>query len=295
MKSLIVNVFRGFCMALADSVPGVSGGTVAFILGFYDKFINSLNDLFSNDGNKKESIKFLIKLGIGWIIGMALATVILSKVFESHIYVVSYLFVGFILFAIPLIIKDDMKLLKGNYKHLIFTVIGIVVVSLLTYLNQKTINSIDISVSSLNIGLCIYTFVAGMVAISAMVLPGISGSTLLLIFGLYLPIINGIKETLHLNLEFVPILFIFGLGVIAGIFLVIRLVKKALEKYRSQTIYTIIGLMIGSVYAIIMGPTSLSAPKSPLSFATFSLIAFIVGGVVVFLMEYIKNKIGNED
>lgn len=295
MKSLIVNVFRGFCMALADSVPGVSGGTVAFILGFYDKFINSLNDLFSKDGNKKESIKFLIKLGIGWIIGMALATVILSKVFESHIYVVSSLFVGFILFAIPLIIKDDLKLLKGNYKHLIFTVIGIVVVSLLTYLNQKTINSIDISVSSLNIGLCIYTFVAGMVAISAMVLPGISGSTLLLIFGLYLPIINGIKETLHLNLEFVPILFIFGLGIIAGIFLVIRLVKKALEKYRSKTIYTIIGLMIGSVYAIIMGPTSLSTPKSPLSFATFSLIAFIVGGVVVFLMEYIKNKIGNED
>ena len=228
MKSLIVNVFRGFCMALADSVPGVSGGTVAFILGFYDKFINSLNDLFSKDGNKKESIKFLIKLGIGWIIGMALATVILSKVFESHIYVVSSLFVGFILFAIPLIIKDDLKLLKGNYKHLIFTVIGIVVVSLLTYLNQKTINSIDISVSSLNIGLCIYTFVAGMVAISAMVLPGISGSTLLLIFGLYLPIINGTKETLHLNLEFVPILFIFGLGIIAGIFLVIRLVKKAL-------------------------------------------------------------------
>ena len=295
MKSLIVNAFRGFCMALADSVPGVSGGTVAFILGFYDKFINSLNDLFSKDGNKKEAIKFLIKLGIGWIIGMALATIILSKVFESHIYVVSSLFVGFILFAIPLIIKDDLKLLKGNYKHLIFTVIGIVVVSLLTYLNQKTINSIDISVSSLNIGLCIYTFVAGMVAISAMVLPGISGSTLLLIFGLYLPIINGIKETLHLNLEFVPILFIFGLGVIAGIFLVIRLVKKALEKYRSQTIYTIIGLMIGSVYAIIMGPTSLSAPKSPLSFATFSVIAFIVGGVVVFLMEYIKNKIGNED
>ena len=295
MKSLIVNAFRGFCMALADSVPGVSGGTVAFILGFYDKFINSLNDLFSKDGNKKEAIKFLIKLGLGWVIGMALATIILSKVFESHIYVVSSLFVGFILFAIPLIIKDDLKLLKGNYKHLIFTVIGIIVVSLLTYLNQKTIRSIDISVSSLNIGLCIYTFVAGMVAISAMVLPGISGSTLLLIFGLYLPIINGIKETLHLNLEFVPILFIFGLGVIAGIFLVIRLVKKALEKYRSQTIYTIIGLMIGSVYAIIMGPTSLSTPKSPLSFGTFSVIAFIVGGIVVFLMEYIKNKIGNED
>lgn len=295
MKSFIVNGFRGFCMSLADSVPGVSGGTVAFILGFYDKFINSLNNLFSKDGDKKSAIKFLVKLGIGWIIGMCLATLILSKVFETHIYIVSSLFVGFILFAIPLIVKDDIKILKGNYKHLVFTLIGIVVVSLLTYFNPSSSSSLDVSVSSLNIGLCLYTFVAGMVAISAMVLPGISGSTLLLIFGLYLPIINGIKETLHMNFEFVPILFIFGLGVIAGIFLVIRLVKKALEKYRSQTIYTIIGLMIGSIYAIFMGPTSLSVPKAPLSFSTFSIIAFIIGGVVVLLMEYVKNKLGNEE
>lgn len=295
MKSFIVNGFRGFCMSLADSVPGVSGGTVAFILGFYDKFINSLNDLFSKDGDKKSAIKFLVKLGIGWVVGMCLATLILSKVFETHIYIVSSLFVGFILFAIPLIVKDDIKILKGNYKHLVFTLIGIVVVSLLTSFNPSASSSLDISTSSLNIGLCLYTFVAGMVAISAMVLPGISGSTLLLIFGLYLPIINGIKETLHMNFEFVPILLIFGLGVIAGIFIVIGLVKKALEKYRSQTIYTIIGLMIGSIYAIFMGPTSLSVPKAPLSFGTFSIIAFIVGGVIVLLMEYVKNKLGNEE
>ena len=295
MKSFIVNGFRGFCMSLADSVPGVSGGTVAFILGFYDKFINSLNDLFSKDGDKKSAINFLVKLGIGWVIGMCLATLILSKVFETHIYIVSSLFVGFILFAIPLIVKDDIKILKGNYKHLVFTLIGIVVVSLLTSFNPSASSSLDISTSSLNIGLCLYTFVAGMVAISAMVLPGISGSTLLLIFGLYLPIINGIKETLHMNFEFVPILLIFGLGVIAGIFIVIGLVKKALEKYRSQTIYTIIGLMIGSIYAIFMGPTSLSVPKAPLSFGTFSIIAFIVGGVIVLLMEYVKNKLGNEE
>lgn len=295
MKSFIVNGFRGFCMSLADSVPGVSGGTVAFILGFYDKFINSLNDLFSKDGDKKNAINFLVKLGIGWVVGMCLATLILSKVFETHIYIVSSLFVGFILFAIPLIVKDDIKILKGNYKHLVFTLIGIVVVSLLTSFNPSASSSLDISASSLNIGLCLYTFVAGMVAISAMVLPGISGSTLLLIFGLYLPIINGIKETLHMNFEFVPILLIFGLGVIAGIFIVIGLVKKALEKYRSQTIYTIIGLMIGSIYAIFMGPTSLSDPKAPLSFGTFSIIAFIVGGVIVLLMEYVKNKLGNEE
>lgn len=288
----IINAFRGFCMALADSVPGVSGGSIAFILGFYDKFITSLNDLFSRDGDKKSAIIFLVKLGIGWVIGMCLATIVLTKVFEENIYVVSSLFVGFILFSIPLIIKDDKNVLKGNYKHLIYTFIGIAVVSLLTYFNPTSSSNLDISVSSLNIGICIYTFFAGMIAISAMVLPGISGSTLLLIFGLYLPIINGINATLHFNFEFVPILFIFALGVVTGIFLVIRLVKKALFNYKSQTIYTIIGLMLGSIYAIFMGPTSLSVPKEALSLSNFSFIFFILGGVIVFLLEFVKNKIG---
>ena len=67
----VVNIFYGFCMALADSVPGVSGGTIAFILGFYDRFIKSLDKLvYGNKQDKKEAIKFLIKIGIGWLIGM---------------------------------------------------------------------------------------------------------------------------------------------------------------------------------------------------------------------------------
>ena len=66
-------------MALADSVPGVSGGTVAFVLGFYDKFINLLNTLISRKGDKKEAIKFLVKLGIGWVIGMAIALIIKAQ------------------------------------------------------------------------------------------------------------------------------------------------------------------------------------------------------------------------
>lgn len=285
----IINGFWGFCMALADSVPGVSGGTVAFILGFYDKFIDSLNTLISKGGDKKDAIKFLLKLGIGWAIGMCLATLILSSIFDKHIYVISSVFLGFIVFAIPVIIRDEKKILKGKFINLIFTFIGILVVVLLSYFNPSGSSSLDISLSGLSFGLCLYTFLAGMIAISAMVLPGISGSTILLIFGLYMPIINGIKETLHFNFEYVPILFIFGIGVIMGIVLVIRLVKKALLKYRSQTIYTVIGLMIGSLYAIVMGPVSLD--KSALSFNTFSILGFLLGGVIIFLLEFIKVKI----
>ena len=100
----LLNLFRGFCMALADCVPGVSGGTIAFILGFYDKFITSLDNLFTGTKSERiEALKFLIKIGIGWGIGAILGVLVLTSVFESHIYAVSSLFLGFIVFSIPLI------------------------------------------------------------------------------------------------------------------------------------------------------------------------------------------------
>ena len=281
-------------MALADSVPGVSGGTVAFILGYYEKFINSLNALVSKDSDKKEALKFLGKLGVGWAIGLILASLVLSSVFETHIYAISSLFIGFILFAIPSIIKEEKDTLKGKYQYLIFTAIGIAVVALLTYFNPTSGGGINVDINSLNIGICIYAFVVGMVAISAMILPGISGSTILLIFGLYIPIINSIKEVLHLQLEYLPILIVFGFGVLAGITLIIKLVKKALDKYRTQTIYTVIGLMIGSLYAIVRGPTTLKVPQEAMNFGTFNILFFIIGAVVIGAMEFAKYKLENK-
>lgn len=294
MKKFIVTALQGFCMALADSVPGVSGGTVAFILGYYEKFINSLNALVSKDSDKKEALKFLGKLGVGWAIGLILASLVLSSVFETHIYAISSLFIGFILFAIPSIIKEEKDTLKGKYQYLIFTVIGIAVVALLTYFNPTSGGGINVDINSLNIGICIYAFVVGMVAISAMILPGISGSTILLIFGLYIPIINSIKEVLHLQLEYLPILIVFGFGVLAGIALIIKLVKKALDKYRTQTIYTVIGLMIGSLYAIVMGPTTLKVPQEAMNFGTFNILFFVIGAAVIGAMEFAKYKLANK-
>lgn len=294
MKKFIVTALQGLCMALADSVPGVSGGTVAFILGYYEKFINSLNALVSKDSDKKEALKFLGKLGVGWAIGLILASLVLSSVFETHIYAISSLFIGFILFAIPSIIKEEKDTLKGKYQYLIFTAIGIAVVALLTYFNPTSGGGINVDINSLNIGICIYAFVVGMVAISAMILPGISGSTILLIFGLYIPIINSIKEVLHLQLEYLPILIVFGFGVLAGIALIIKLVKKALDKYRTQTIYTVIGLMIGSLYAIVMGPTTLKVPQEAMNFGTFNILFFIIGAAVIGAMEFAKYKLANK-
>lgn len=291
----LINGFRGFCMALADSVPGVSGGTIAFILGFYDKFVTSLNNIiFGNKKEKKEALFFLIKLGIGWIIGMLIATLILTSLFETHIYAVSSLFLGFIIFSIPLIIKEEKSCLKGKYKNIIFLILGIIIVSLITYFNPVSGGN-GINISTLNFGLAIYIFISAMIAISAMVLPGISGSTLLLIFGLYMPIMNAIKSFIHLDFGYFNVLFIFGLGVLTGIVLVIKLIKTALQKFRSQTVYMIIGLMIGSLYAIVMGPTTLEVSQSAMNLSTFNIIWFILGGIIILGLEKVKKILKQKD
>lgn len=288
IKDYIVNFFNGFMMALADSVPGVSGGTIAFLLGFYDKFINSLNYLIEKNKNHRISaIRFLFKLGIGWIIGMIASILIITSVFETHIYKVSSLFMGFILFSIPIVIKEEKEVLKGKYLNIVFTIIGVLLVLLISYYNSTQVATM--SLTNLSLSSIIYIFLVGMIAISAMILPGISGSTLLLIFGLYLPIINGIKDLLHFNFSSFGGLFIFGLGVISGILSIIKLLKKALNKYRSQTVYTIIGLMIGSIYSIIMGPTTLDNPVSAINFSNFSFIFFIIGGLFVLGLQKMKS------
>lgn len=243
---MVRQFINGICMALADSVPGVSGGTIAFILGFYDAFIGSIHDVFFARGEeRKAAIMYLLKLGVGWGIGMIAAVLVLSRAFESHIYFVSSLFLGFVT---------------------------------------------GVQLNRLSIPLAIYIFVAGMIAICAMFLPGISGSTLLLIFGLYLPVISGIREFLHLDLSHFPGLCIFGFGVITGALSVVKLIKNCLEHYRSQTMYAILGLMIGSLYAIVMGPTSLENPVEALSVSNFHIPAFLIGVGIVAGLHFAGNR-----
>ncbi|MCI5874926.1 MAG: DUF368 domain-containing protein [Roseburia sp.] len=286
----VIQFVRGFCMALADSVPGVSGGTIAFLLGFYDQFIDSIDDLISGNMEKrKKALFFLVKLGIGWVTGMVLAMLVLASVFESHIYAISSLFIGFIIFAIPIVAKEEKDTLRAKWQALPFTILGIIIVCAITYFNPVA-GGEGVNLEHLTPGLGIFVFLAGMVAISAMVLPGISGSTLLLIMGLYLPIVTAIKEILHLNLSAFPAVFIFGCGVLVGAFSVVKLIRKALENFRAQTIYLIIGLMLGSIYAVIMGPTTLDVPQPAMTLKTFNVLFFIIGAVIILGMQMLKGR-----
>lgn len=284
----ILTFIHGFCMALADSVPGVSGGTIAFLLGFYDNFVGSLDDLISGTKEKRFSaVKYLIKLGIGWAIGFGLAVLILANVFETHIYQISSLFMGFIAFAIPVVMMEEKSCLKEKISRIFFVFIGMALVSAITYFNPVGGgNGMDLS--NPNILTFVYVFVCGAIAICAMILPRISGSTLLLIFGIYLLIVTAIKDILHFNFHSLPIMIAFGLGVITGVISIIKIIRKALEKHRAATVYLIIGLMLGSLYAIVMGPTTLDTPQPALSFPTFSFVFFIIGGAVIMGMQAMK-------
>lgn len=283
---MIIDFIRGFFMALADSVPGVSGGTIAFLMGFFDKFINSLNYLMKGTKEEKiKSIKFLAKIFVGWIVGMGLAVTILANLFDKEIYKMSSLFLGFIIAAIPVMIMEEKESVKGKYKNIIWAIVGAVTVILLSSLKMGS----NLDLTHLNIVMFIYIFIAGMLAISAMVLPGISGSTILLSFGLYIPVINGVKDFLHFDFSSFTLLFALGLGILFGVATVLRLIKKLLDNHRSAIVYAIIGMMIGSLYAIVIGPTTLKVPQDAMSLKTFSIIFFIIGIVIVLAFQQVKN------
>lgn len=137
-------------------------------------------------------------------------------------------------------------------------------------------------------------FFIGMIAISAMFLPGISGSTLLLIFGAYIPVIMAVKGILTFHFSYLPCLIFFGCGVLAGTVTVVKVIRICLEKFRPQTVYAILGMMIGSLYAIAMGPTTLEIPKQPLNLNNFSLFEAIAGVVLVFGMHMIRERSGGK-
>lgn len=282
---ILINALRGLCMALADSVPGVSGGTIAFLLGFYDRFISSLDDLFHGRGQKRiAALKFLIQIGVGWTIGMGSAIIVLTRVFESHIYAVSSLFIGFILFAIPLVVQEEKETLRGQWKWLLFTVIGIVFVVAVSSFHSASDSAVQ------GVGALAYVYLGGVVAISAMILPGISGSTLLLIMGLYLPVMTAARRVMAFDMAALPTVLAFALGLCTGIVLVIRLLRYLMEHCRPQMIFLIVGLMLGSLYSVALGPTTLEPPKAALAPSNFSILFFLIGGAVILGLQAVKGS-----
>ena len=286
---MLLNLFQGFCMALADSVPGVSGGTVVFILGFYEPFLNAVHSLFGRDSAaRKAALLYLLKLGIGWGAGLIGSVLLLARLFENNIYFLNSLFFGLTLASIPCIVKAERRQILGRPQNCPFALLGLALVCGLTWFRAGSPGgALDCTaLGPLQYG---YLFLSGALAISAMVLPGISGSSLLLIMGVYLPTVNAAHALLHLDFSVLPGVLALGLGVLTGAALSVRALRAALRKQRSRMLWLILGLMLGSLASIAAGPATLEAPRAPLAPDNFSLPGFLLGVAALLGLEGLKK------
>lgn len=276
----------GFLMAIADSVPGVSGGTIAYIMKKYEELFKHINSILKLDFNK-QSITFLLKLALGWIIGFVSSIFVITSIFESHIYQISSLFLGFIIISIFIVCKQERQYL--SLKNSIFTVLGIAIVTLLVIFQNSEVITLDIN--NLNFSSYLYILIVGFVAICAMLLPGVSGSAVLMIFGVYFLVINSVHSFLTFDFSSVPVLISLGLGILLGAIIAVKAISKLFEQKRPQMIHAIIGMLIGSIIAIIYGPTAIESQNlSPLSLETFSIIFFAIGILLIAILEFCLGK-----
>lgn len=287
---MVLKLFQGFCMALADSVPGVSGGTVAFILGFYEPFLNAIHSLFGKKpAARRAAFLYLLKLGTGWAAGLILSILLLARMFESNIYFLSSIFFGLTLASVPCIVKAERRQILGKPQNCLFALLGLALVCGLTWFRAVSPSGGTLDYTALGPLQHGYLFFSGALAISAMVLPGISGSSLLLIMGVYLPTVNAVHSLLHLNLAVLPGLCVLAIGVLAGAELSVRALRSALRKQRSRMLWLILELMLGSLVSIAAGPTTLDPPCSPLGPDNFSVYGFLLGIAVLLGLEGLKK------
>ena len=208
-----INILKGFGMGTSDLVPGISGGTIALLLGIYDGFISSISGLFSK--RFWPSLKFLLPILIGMALAIGILSNLINYLLEHHQVITMFFFTGLIIGIIPYLLRTVKFNKTFKAKHYSIMVVGIIILVVITLMNSGN-QSADTSLD-LSFGLIIKYFLAGACS-SAMLLPGISGSFMLLVFGAYGTIMLAIADLVKLNFDGLPLLIVVGLGVLAGFY-----------------------------------------------------------------------------
>ena len=281
MKNIIL-VIKGFIMGIANIIPGVSGGTLALTMGIYENFIGAISHFFSN---LKENIKFLLPIFIG--IGLSLLTMsnVITASFDKYPIPTTLFFMGLVIGGIPMLfskIKGTKEVKKPiSYVILFLTFLLVMVLAFSKEIFGGTLGNADFS--NLNILSYLNLTFIGTIAAATMVIPGVSGSLVLMLLGYYFPIVNVIKELTHFNNIGSNILIagFFGVGVLIGIVLIAKLIEWLLAKFETFTYFGVIGFIIASVLAI---PVSVYHEVSNIIYTVpqviIGIIFLILGGVL---------------
>ena len=250
---MIKSILKGMVIGIANIIPGVSGGTMMVSMGIYDKLIHCITHLFKEF---KKSVLFLLPIGIGMVIAIAGSSFGLTYLFEHFPIQTNLLFIGLILGGLPAIWKNvgGKKIKVG---HIIAGLLFFVMVVGLAAVGETEGASADLS---LNAGTVLQLFVVGIVAAATMVIPGVSGSMMLMLMGFYHPGLNAVKDFFtalaSMDMDGIlagcGILVPFGLGVVAGVFAIAKLVEFIFERFPLYAYWAIIGLIVSSPIAILL-------------------------------------------
>lgn len=255
------NIIKGALIGIANIVPGVSGGTMAVILKIYDKLIYSISNLRKDFIN---SIKFLIPIGVGGALGIVLFSKVIEYSLENYTLITNFVFIGLILGSIPLIYRKTIETSGIKIKMIVLFLVSLCV---MMYMKSYTdVGSVNI-IREVTLVNAIKMFVTGIISAGTMIIPGVSGSLVMLIIGMYASITDAIST---FN---IPMLIIFGLGAIAGILLFSKIINWLFEKRTCEIYSIILGLMIGSVYVLI--------PKVDINIEFVVALVFLVVSTIV--------------
>ena len=294
VKSFFMDILRGIAIGIAFIIPGFSGGSIAAILGIYEKLIGAIADIFSDF---KNSIKTLFPIGLGMVIGIISLLFPLSWALESFPIPTVSLFVGLAIGGMPSI-NDNVRGKRITYKNLIAMIIPAVIVLAISFMPIGA----DKNLTSLSFGGYALLFLIGILGSSALVVPGISGSMLLLILGYYNPIVNLVTDHLLLGKDIgisILVLGITAIGIAVGFIGISAIMKFLLKNYPRATYFAIIGFIAGSIPTIYVstvkeaGMTLKTLPSSPLHWITCVLllaVGFLISyTLVIYSRKYAKK------
>ena len=288
--TFLMDVIKGTLIGIANIIPGVSGGTMAVSLGIYDKLISSVSSLFKD---WKKSFWTLLPIILGCGIGIVAFTYAVEYLLSHHTFVTCMAFVGLILGGIPVLVSSLKKeLAKGSSRISVPGILAFVVMfCVAVFLPMLNADDEMLKTFAVTPGTMGALFLVGIVASDTMVVPGVSGSLVMMILGYYYGIINTIKSFLEALKAFdlaglVPgfaLLAPFGIGVLLGIFLIARLITFLFERYGVETYCAILGLIAASPFAIFYN-TGVFAQLSLLGLGQilFGIALAVLCGVVTY-------------
>lgn len=274
-------------MGIANIIPGVSGGTLAIILGIYEDFIGALSHFFKNF---KKNLIFILPVGLGMLASIATMSNVIDYSLHKFTLATVMFFVGLVLGGIPLLLnkvkgKKDSKVFANIIAFIItFSIVIFMAVAKLIFSTDFSISFAHLSIISL-----ILIFLVGILAAGTMVIPGVSGSLVLMLIGYYEPVIKTIKSLVHFDnvAHNGLIILIFGLGIIVGIVGIARLFEYLFKKHETVTYYGVLGFIFASVIAIPISTfTSISI--------TFKVLELIIGIACMLVGTIIAYKLGEK-